>query len=756
MLSIILVTLAYILGIVWGLYLELNQVLALILFFMIFVLVILMNKDKFKKLLKYYPKVILFILIVLLGYLYTICTIQKFENKYSNGRINIELTILSPPSKTAYYYKYYVQNNKDKFLLYINIKHGREYDIGDNIIVDGFFEMPETSRNIGSFNYRRHLYSTGVYGTIKVINITQVKSNSNIILEIRNGIRKILLELFPKKYAGILNGMLVGETNDISQKTIEAFNITGTSHLLAVSGANISLLITITSVIFSKIFGKKFSEYLIIIFIIFFIIISGSSPSVTRAGIMAILNIISNIILRKPSTINNIFLSAFFILIINPLSLSNTGFILSYVATIGIIYLEKDVKSRIQKFIHIPLILETLSVTISAQIILFPILIYLFNKISIISILANLIIVPASSIITIFSIVTILFSCLKFPYISILVKSLFCLLKSITTITDILSKTRFSEIILPTPSIIVIIFFYAAIYLLLVYKKYMTYIKKSIVIIIIIYSLYSYIYYIKPNNYIEISAIDVGQGDAFYIETPRHKKILIDGGGSEIGDYDVGEKILVPYLLDRCATEIDYVFISHSHADHIEGILPVLKRLTVSTIIISDTDQKNAYMDEVIEICREKNIKIIRAKKGDTIKIDGLNFKILHPRSKDNAENLNNLSLVIQMIYGNRSMLFTGDIEKEVEKNIRGNIRSDILKVPHHGGNTSSSKEFLKKVMPKIAIISVAKNNNYDHPHLATLNRLREYATIYMTKDSGEINIRIYRNGKIFIRECIK
>ncbi len=136
--------------------------------------------------------------------------------------------------------------------------------------------------------------------------------------------------------------------------------------------------------------------------------------------------------------------------------------------------------------------------------------------------------------------------------------------------------------------------------------------------------------------------------------------------------------------------------------------------------------------------------------------INDLKFEILYPTSEAvNESNINNLSLVIKAYYGGRSILFTGDIEKEVEEKLDERIKSDILKVPHHGANTSSTAEFIDKVKPKIALIGVAENNTYGHPNKSVIDRISKHATIYMTKDDGEITLRIYKDSSIFVKTYV-
>ena len=257
-----------------------------------------------------------------------------------------------------------------------------------------------------------------------------------------------------------------------------------------------------------------------------------------------------------------------------------------------------------------------------------------------------------------------------------------------------------------------------------------------------------------PKNYIEVNFIDVGQGDSIHIKTPHGKNILIDGGGSEGSDYDIGEKVLIPYILDNTNGIIDVIFISHFHEDHVEGIISLLKKIKVNKIIIGIQNELNNLYFEVLDIAAKKNIPIITLKANEEIIIDEAKFKILYPKAKVEDNNLNNSSLIIKGNFYNTSILFTGDSELEEEinlikmyKNNPNILKCDLLKVGHHGSKTSSSNNFLSIIKPSISIISCGIDNKFGHPNETTLCNLNNIKSkIYRTDINGEIMLKIYKD----------
>lgn len=288
--------------------------------------------------------------------------------------------------------------------------------------------------------------------------------------------------------------------------------------------------------------------------------------------------------------------------------------------------------------------------------------------------------------------------------------------------------------------------------------------KKSLIVIFLIIIFLNYIYYIIPKD-LKIHFIDVGQGDATLIITPRHKTILVDGGGSkEKEEFDVGESTLLPYLLDRKITTIDYMMISHFDADHCNGLIAVLKNIRVKTLLISEQLEICNEYNNIVDIVKEKNIDICIVKKGDKIEIDSNVFmNIIYPQKELELKDINNNSIVAKLEYNDFSMLFTGDIEKEAEQKIiqyyssnAKDLKSIILKIAHHGSKTSTKEELLELINPKIALIGVGKNNMFGHPSTETIKLLEKHnIKVYRTDIDGEIRIDVNKSGKIKIKKMI-
>ena len=661
-----------IMGILTGLYLEFTLSMVLYFSLLLFSLFIL----KVKKL------EILISICLLIGFnLYTANLINSYNCRYIDGSfIDGEFEIVSYRNVKDYYDKYIVKSNENnKFILYL--PHGDELKKGTVINLSGEFNLPDLARNTGGFNYRRYLNSQKIYGVIRAKNYyVSNLAKFNLIYYIQDEISKSFARLFPKNEMGLIIGMMIGETKDISEDVLENFKTTGITHLIAVSGSNVVYVVVLVQFLFKKFFGKRATYFISIFFLILFMLISGASASVCRATLMIILSICADIFFLKSDTFSNILTSAFILILLNPLVIYDVGFILSFGGTLGIVLLSKDFTKFFKKLGKLN---ETLSVTCSVQLILAPIMMYYFNTFSILSIVTNIIVVPISGSITILGFAVFIISKISFPIAKLIANSLYVLATFTIWVANIFSKIPFSLIRTITPNVFEIFLFYFVVFYFansMRGKKYrfigeaqnnetkVTKILANIRLIwviafIVVFAFSEIFYYRFPRNYLDIRGIDVGQGDSVLIETDSRKFILIDGGGSE--NYDVGENILLPYLLDRRVLNIDTIFSSHSDADHLNGIITALENMHVNNVVIG----KGALgYEKLYQIAESKNVKVIEVQKGDILEIENLVFEVLSPSIEMDNSNVNDYSLVFKLIYGEKSMLFTGDISSAAER----------------------------------------------------------------------------------------
>lgn len=230
--------------------------------------------------------------------------------------------------------------------------------------------------------------------------------------------------------------------------------------------------------------------------------------------------------------------------------------------------------------------------------------------------------------------------------------------------------------------------------------------------------------------------LDVGQGDANFIELPNGETMLIDAGIASTGDD------IVEYIENLGYDTIDYVVSTHPHADHIGGMAEVIEAFDVDAIYMPKAVSTSKTYENLLETIQDKGLSIKTGKSGvEVLDEDDLDIVMVAP-SSDDYSNLNNYSIVLKITYGDVSFLYTGDAEEESLEEITSDIKADVLKVGHHGSDTSTSEEFLEKVNPQYAVISVGEKNSYGHPAASTIELLQEYTNnIYQTDLNGTVVI---------------
>lgn len=779
---IIIVLISYIIGILGGLYL--NSIIFLFLLLSLIVGCVCIkniNKKYFRFLRTFFRRytIILIICSIIFGYYYT----NKLENKYNNlyeedEEIKEYALVVSEKKESKYKdtYKIKIINSRNKkrnnTQLYMRVKKGSNIEYGDMIFIDAKFLEPEIDRNERGFNYKEYLKTIKIYGTLDTNKYMIIeKEKISKILFYTSKLKKKLKENIGKAIKDeenekLLIVMILGDTDELRDEVKEDFLNSNLYHILSVSGGQVSnIIIGIT--IISKILKahRKILNIICIIILIIFMFLTGLTPSIVRACIMGIISLVASLFFKRYDIANSLGISLILILLNNPHSINSLSVLLSYFGFLGIIILGSYCIQKVNKIVEnniIRYILNIIISSISAQIFIFPIILYIFGTISLTFIFSNLFIIPISSIITIMGffmmICPIRILGIIEPIIEITIK-----------IVKFFANMSISKIYCIIPNIIQIIIYYVInIYLYYMIRRDYTYkikhfIKKYRRAILIIITITIFIKILTINNLASfyIDFIDVGQGDATLIITDNNKKILIDGGGSEFNsDFDVGKNTLLPHLLKKKINKLDYVIISHFDSDHVGGILTVLNELKVEKAIIGKQFENSENYEKFIKIIEKKKIKLYAVEAGQKIKVDkNTNIEILWPDTSNiiRENRLNNNSLVCKLNFKDKSILCTGDIEEMAEKAIlskyRDNLnilKSDIIKIAHHGSKSSSIMQFINKVKPKIALIGVGENNKFGHPSSITIENLQKAGTeIFRTDESGEIQIQITNKGEI-------
>lgn len=625
--------------------------------------------------------------------------------KYYNKNVNLIAKIENISDISKEYHNYVIYNIKvingnciTKLKGKINLKtYKQNYsesktfpEISDTILASGELKEPIKNGNSSNFFIKNYYNSIQVYGNM-TISISNVKILRNPAFSImRTGyIIKNQMELkynsIPKRERELVKGIVFGD-GELSSIDKDEFANAGISHIIAVSGFNLAIITYALMWVLKKIKIKSYISNLILIMTIWsFYVIAGGGISILRAAIMLTVLLLCSIFCIKYDNITVLCGALNIILLIFPENLFSLGFYLSFLATLGIFVFYPRIRAHMS-FGNI--IKNNISATIAAQILIIPILINCFNYISLISIIINLITAPLAEILTILGMLTAIMPIRISKIINYLN---YILAKSILFVVDISCKNLKPIIVIESLPIILTILYYLLIFVMLTknFKVKVT----SMVLYCCILSIYYFYSFLLPSQ-LYVYAIDVGQGDSLLIKTPLRKYILIDGGGTpeySKSTYDPGLKSVQPFLYSKGCNEINILVITHSHEDHVNGLLTIVNKFKIDNVIIAKYMPSSKNYIKLIKMLKNKHVNIKAVKQGDNFLVDKIKFDVLNPQKndifKDTHSDPNNDSVVLKLKYKKFKMLFTGDIEHEAENEIlklKTDLKCDVLKVGHH------------------------------------------------------------------------
>lgn len=664
---------------------------------------------------------LLAILVLLLTIIYT--KVIKKESIYTNETSfsGIVYKIKKNDTKTTIYLK-----SKEKLIVNYNDKLPKDINLGDTILVEGSLSKPQNNTIPNLFNYKKYLYYNDIFYIVKSNYIRKVANNTNIIYYLRNIISNRIESI--KKSSKYLKIFILGDNSLIDKEIINSYRENGISHLFSISGMHISLFASVILFFLKRISYNNYNNYsIVILFLIFYSLLIGTSPSVLRSITMYILFCINKLFNLKIKKIDLMCIVLIIILLFKPFYIYNTSFQYSYIITFSLILFSNKIKIIKHKLLK-PLYISLITFLVSM-----PLCIYNYYQVNFFSIILNIIFIPFVSII--------IFPLTLITFIIPILNNLLCFLINIMeTITLFISKYKLGIIYFSKPSITLIVVYYITVFLFLYNKRY--------IYIFIIIIFHKYIIYFNPN--IEVTVLDVKQGDSIFIKYPYNKvNVLIDTGGIINSNYEVVSNITIPYLRSIGINKIDYLVLTHGDFDHMGEAINLVNNFKVEKVIFN-CGPYNDLEQELIKVLDKKKIKYYSCIKE--VNIDKNKLYFLQTKVYDNE---NDNSNVIYTELSGYKFMFMGDVSSTTEKEIidKYNLPDiDVLKVGHHGSRTSSSIEFINEINPGYSIISVGKNNRYGHPNKEVLDAL-EKSKIYRTDQNGSIMFKI-NNNKLKIETC--
>ncbi len=604
---------------------------------------------------------------------------------------------------------YEEQDDIDKFV--------KKYQIEDQISIKGKLSVPQNNTIPNLFNYRKYLFYNQIYYLLEIEEVKLVAKNKNIFYQMKN---YLLSKTDDSSVAGpYLKAFVLGDMSSLKKEVKDSYQSNGISHLLAVSGMQISIFAFLILGFLKKIKVSEKKRYFIcLLFLLFYLFLTNGSPSILRASLFFFLLTINKVYYFYIKTLNLFFLTLALSLFYHPFLIYNLGFLYSFIISFYLILFSDKLGSKNYLW-------SLFKVSLLSFIVSLPITIFNNFSINILGVFYNLFFVPFVNIIVFpLSLITL---CLPF------LRPLFIFFINLLEGSSLfLSKIKVGTLIFCRPSLLIVLLYYVIItvtvYLVTKRKYY-----GLIFLMTIFFCHYHYNDFFKKSYLI---MIDVGQGDSLLLFS-NSQTVLIDTGGNY--HYHLTDRTI--YLLKSLGIKhLDYLFLTHGDYDHLGDAINLINNFPVKKVYFNQ-NQLNDLELKVIQVLKDRQISYSISKSEEMFKFGAMEMFLLG----QNLGEENDSSLVLLVKIFKTSLLLMGDASEKTEQVILSKYylgQVDIIKLGHHGSKTSTTLELLRTTKPKMALISVGRNNLYRHPSQEVMTRLDDYdIEPYLTSRDGSIKI---------------
>jgi competence protein ComEC len=615
---------------------------------------------------------------------------------------------------------------------------------GDRVRVSGFVRVPE----VGGFS--DSLLRRGIAVEISAGDVERLGPSENPVIRAAQSVRSLvgrsIRALFEPREAGLLLGLVLGDDSGLDEAVARDFHATGLGHMLVVSGENVAMVLApVLALGLALRLGRWTRFALGFGTVAFFVVLTGAEPSVMRAGVMAGLALTGVLLGRPRSAANVLAGAALALLVIDPALVWSVGFQLSVAATGSMVALATPFAERL-RFLPKPLAMAT-GATLAAQVGVTPVLLFYFHEVPMVTALANVLAFPAVSPALLLglgaSAVGLASPALARP----LALAAGLPLRYLETVADRLSTA-------PVPwvtsggGIVVLVIGFGLVAAVVGWARSgrrprgrPAAVALGVLLPLVVWSS---ALGAGPPERLTVRFIDVGQGDAALVTSPAGATVLIDAGPDETQ--------VATELSALGVKRLDIAVATHPHADHVEGFPEVFARIPVGLVLDPGCDEPSPSYDAFLRAVADEDLPVRHPRAGDTLVAADLRIDVLAPVTcaSGTDSDPNNDSLVLRISIGEDVVLFTGDGERESQQVMLDDgepIQADLLKVPHHGGDTSLP-EFLQAVGAEVAVVSVGQPNDYGHPVPEVLETIRSAgSTVLRTDQLGDVIVTFDPQG---------
>jgi competence protein ComEC len=655
----------------------------------------------------------------------------------------------------------------------------------DRIEFNARLEQPPTEGGFAEYLARSGISATARSRSLEVLGGDG--SPLAALEALRRGAAELIAKVLPEPQAGLATAMAIGLRDVVARDVSDEFRTAGLSHVVAISGWHIAMIGAVTAALLRGL-GRRPRSVLVVLVICLYSLLAGASPGILRAAVMASVVIVARESGRRGQASAALALTCVALLIVEPRTVADIGFELSVAATAGLLawagvmrdWLVRRLPERTPGWL-----VEALAVSLAAQAATLPLVLYHFGRLSLVAPLANLLIAPfvaPAMLVTAICFAAGAIVTLGVPAMLIAPVTLggALLIGAMVGIGHLSAGLPYASVELPEPLNLVAAAIGAAAIAVALRRSHSGSARSPAVTEapgkrreargparaptrlvavgggVAMSLLLAVVVAAQPDGRLHVTVLDIGQGDAILLQGPRGGRMLVDTGPDP-------DRLLA--LLDARVPawdrRLDLVVLTHPHEDHVAGLALLLRRYRIGDIVepgmIGPGPGDAAYRRELAALGRTS--RIVAA--GDRLWLDGIRLDISWPRRgsvalrpADGGKEINNVSIVLELTFGERRMLFTGDIEQEIDPVLlasgiaqRLDGRIDLLKVAHHGSATATTDSLVAALDPRVAVISTGLGNPYGHPSPATVARLRDSgAQLFRTDLDG--NVAISTNGE--------
>lgn len=648
---------------------------------------------------------------------------------------------------------------------------------GERVEIYGKMIPQEAVHNEGEFDFGLYYRTMGISGSMygEKLNVTggEPEPFKSGLQNIRMKLCGLMDMIAEEEDSGIYKALLAGEKSSMDAEIKELYQRNGIAHILAVSGLHLSIIGAGFHTLLRRCgANKKAAGIIAACLVLAFGIFTGSSGSAMRAVIMLLMKFLGEAIGRSYDMLSALALACILLVAAEPYILFGAGFQLSFMAVLALgMGMElPHPKNNVFNSLIMSLVLQSCTL---------PIVLYHYFRFPLYGMLLNFLVLPFMSYVIYSGLVAVTVSSVSLVLGTAAIGSGHYILQFYTELCRRISEIPYASLLLGRPSEEGIIIYYALLFgccFLAIFLKDMR--KKGVLkggmkklfrelpwIMAASILASGYLLIPKAPKWLEITVLDVGQGDGMVIRA-ENLVVTVDGGSSS--EKKLAENRLVPYLESQAIDSIDASFITHCDSDHYSGILEIMEDengIPVKELFLPYSAKSDKRYDKLREAAEKKETRVGYFGAGSLLETDSLSLLGLYPMDDEYISEANSHSIGMLLKYGEFSMLFTGDMDKVCEYKMLEYMRSiegkrdsedtdrdrraereefdiDILKLGHHGSSTSTSRELLERMKPEYGVISYAEGNDYGHPHKETMEILEEFGIEPVeTAKSGEVRI---------------